>query len=73
MCKWPNACDDTEDTEGIEKTRSRRRLANHDPSLWAAIDGQGGRVFHQLELQYVDEEADGGVVVPHHECDEFKM
>jgi hypothetical protein len=46
---------------------------NHYPSLGAAIIRQRRRVFHQLELQYVNEEPDRRVVVPHHQRDEFNM
>jgi len=46
---------------------------NHNPTLRAAIIGQRRRVFHQLELQDVNEEADSRIVVPDHQSDEFKM
>ena len=46
---------------------------NHDPTLRATVIGQRRRIFHQLKLQDVNEETDSGVVVPHHQRDEFKM
>ena len=46
---------------------------NHDPTLRPAIIGPRRCIFHQLELQNVNEEPDSGIVVPHHQRDEFKM
>ena len=56
-----------------EDTRVASAGSHDDPALRAAIVGQRRRVFHQLELQHVDEEADRGIVVLHHEGDEFKI
>src|SRR5688500_11405950 len=47
--------------------------ANHNPTLWPTIIGQRRRVFHDFELQHVNEETDGCVVVPDHQRDEFEM
>ena len=47
--------------------------SNHDPTLWTTIIRQRRRIFHQLELKYVNEEMNSGIVVPHHQRDEFKI
>ena len=44
---------------------------NHDPTLRATIIGQRRCVFHQLELQDVNEETDSRVEVPDHQRDEL--
>jgi hypothetical protein len=45
--------------------------ANDDPALGTAVIRQGRRVLHQLELQDVDEEANGRVVIADHGRDEL--
>ena len=49
-----------------------RRTDDH-PTLRPAVVGQGWRVFDKLELQGVNEESNGTVVVADHECDELEM
>ena len=46
---------------------------NHDPALRPTVVGQRLRVLHQLKLQHVNEEPDGGVIVAHDQCDKGEM
>jgi hypothetical protein len=46
---------------------------NHNPALRPAVVGQRRRVLHELELQHVHKETDGGVVVPHDQGDKSEM
>jgi hypothetical protein len=56
-----------------EDTRLASPGSHDDSALWATIVRQRRRVFHQRELKHVNEEVDRGVVVPHHEGDEFEI
>src|SRR5262249_27591266 len=46
---------------------------NDDPSFRPAIVRQRWNVLNELELQDVDEETNGGVIVPHDERDELEV
>jgi hypothetical protein len=46
---------------------------DYHPPLGTPVGGPGRRVRHQLEAQYVHEEADGRVVLPDHDGDEAKV
>jgi len=47
--------------------------SHHHPSFRAAVVGSSGRVLHELELQLVDEEADGLVVVTDDQADQLQV
>ncbi len=49
-----------------EQPRLGARRPYDNPALRATVRGDGGRVFHELELQYVDEEPDRRIVVMDH-------
>ena len=42
-------------------------------TAWSPVVGQGQGVFHQLEAQTVDEEADGRIVLADHDGNEAEM
>ena len=46
---------------------------DYHPPLGTPVVGPGRRVLHELEAQYVREEADGRVVFPDHDGDEAEM
>ena len=52
---------------------SRARRLNHDPSLGPSVVGERRRVFHQFELQNIDEETNRSVIVVNDESDEFQL
>jgi hypothetical protein len=52
---------------------SRARRLNHDPSLGPSVVGERWRVFHQFELQNIDEETNRSVLVVNHESDAFQL
>ena len=51
----------------------RARQPNHDPSLGPSVVGERRRVFHQFELQNIDEETNRSVIVVNDESDEFQL
>jgi hypothetical protein len=52
---------------------SRARRLNHDPSLGPSVVGERRRVFHQFELQNIDEETNRSVIAVNDESDEFQL
>jgi hypothetical protein len=52
---------------------SRARRLNHDPSLGPSVLGERRRVFHQFELQNIDEETNRSVIVVNDESEEFQL
>jgi hypothetical protein len=52
---------------------SRAQRLNHDPSLGPSVVGERWRVFHQFELQNIDEETNRSVLVVNHESDAFQL
>lgn len=52
---------------------SRARRLNHDQSLGPSVVGERRRVFHQFELQNIDEETNRSVIVVNDESDEFQL
>jgi hypothetical protein len=52
---------------------SRARRLNHDLSLGPSVVGERRRVFHQFELQNIDEETNRSVIVVNDESDEFQL
>lgn len=58
---------------GQQDARLCVRWANDNPALRPAVVGERGRIFDQFELQGIDEEANGGVVVGDDDGDELEM
>ena len=52
---------------------SRARRLHYDPSLGLSVVGKRRRVFHQFELQNIDEETNRSVIVVNDESDEFQL
>jgi len=49
------------------------RWPDYHPPLGVPVVGAGRGILHELEAQYVHEEADGRVVLPDHDGDEAEM
>lgn len=52
---------------------SRARRLHHDPSPGPSVVGERRRVFHQFELQNIDEDTNRRVMVVNDESDEFQL